>query len=164
MSAPPRSIILALELSAGDPPLLAAGRTYARAFGAHLYLVHVVPPEPDFVGLPKEGEAEAPPPADQPRVGYAYDRTLEASRLREAHQWLEDRAREMADDGVQATALLIEGEPPDKLLAEADRLDVGLIILGSHQRGAIGEWLLGSTSRDVLRTSPRPVLVVPVHV
>lgn len=162
MSTAPTSIVLALELSAGDPPLLEAGAAYARAFGAHLYLIHVVAPEPDFVGLPKEGEAGVPPPEEHP-VGYAYDRKVEAGRLKEAHEWLEGRAADLGKAGVQATALLIEGEPPEKVLAEAERLGAALIILGSHQRGTIGEWLLGSTSREVLRTTPCPVLVVPVQ-
>ena len=52
------AILLAVEMSEDDRPLLEVAKLYAKALGARLYLVHAVPPEPDFVGLPKEGEAE----------------------------------------------------------------------------------------------------------
>lgn len=159
----PKTILLALELTDADAPLLAAGRTYARAFGAHLYVVHVVPPEPDFVGLPREGEGGRPPEPGEPRVGYAYDRTMKATRARAAHERLESIRGELEAGGIEATALLIEGAHGEKILDEAARLDAGLIIVGSHQRSTLGEWLLGSTSRAVLRATPCPVLVVPIQ-
>ena len=157
--AEPGPILVALESSKADLALLEMARAYARAFSARLYLVHVAPPEPDFVGLPK---AEMPPDPGDAEVGYAYDRKIAAERAKAAHADLEARRAEMEAAGIPATALLIEGVTADKILAEATRLDAGLIIVGSHQRGTLGRWLHGSTSREVLHTTPCPVLVVPV--
>ena len=64
--------------------------------------------------------------------------------------------------GMTATALLIEGPAAEKIAAEARRLGCGMIIVGAHQRGLLGQWLHGSTAREVLRDAPCPVLVVPV--
>jgi nucleotide-binding universal stress UspA family protein len=158
------AILLAVEMSEDDRPLLEVAKLYAKALGARLYLVHAVPPEPDFVGLPKEGEAE---PAggvatEGAEVGYAYDRSLAADRARAAHAELGVWRELMEAAGVTTTALLIEGPPAEKIAGEAEKLGCGLIIVGAHNRGLLGRWLHGSTSRELLRDAPCPVLVVPM--
>ena len=163
------AILVAIELSEDDRPLLEVAQLYAKALGAKLYLVHVMPAAPDFVGLPKEGEAEpAGGEAVGPgletgdvEVGYAYDRDLAAERARAAHAELAIRRERLEAAGVPTTALMIEGPAAEKIAAEAQKLDCGLIIVGAHQRGLLGQWLHGSTSREVLRDAPCPVLVVP---
>jgi nucleotide-binding universal stress UspA family protein len=162
------SILLAVELSEDDRPLLEVAQLYAGALGAKLYLVHVMPPEPDFVGLPKEGEA-APAAGDRVEVagpfdvevGYAYDRGMAAERARAAHAELGIWRELLEAAGVATTALLIEGPAAEKIAGEARKLGCGLVIVGAHHRGLLGKWLHGSTSRAVLRDAPCPVLVVP---
>jgi nucleotide-binding universal stress UspA family protein len=160
-----RAILLAVEMSEDDRPLLEVAQLYAKALGARLYLVHVAPPEPDFVGLPKEGEAapggELVEPAGEAEVGYAYDRGRAAERTRAAHAELGVWGERLESAGVPTTALLIEGPAPEKIAAEAQKLGCGLIIVGAHHRNLLGQWLHGSTSREVLRDAPCPVLVVP---
>jgi nucleotide-binding universal stress UspA family protein len=159
------SILLAVELSDDNRPLLDVAKLYARALGAKLYLVHVMPPEPDFVGLPKEGEAApaagAAVDSEGAEVGYAYDRGMAAERARAAHAELHAWRELLEAAGVPTTALLIEGPAAEKIAREAERLGCGLVIVGAHHRGLLGQWLHGSTSRAVLRDAPCPVLVVP---
>ena len=155
-------ILVAIELAPDDQPLLEVAGRYARALQAGLCLVHVMPPEPDFVGLPKEGEASPAASDDGVEVGYAYDRGLAAERARAAHEALHALRDRLAADGLQTTALLIEGPAAEKIGAEARRLGCGLIVVGAHHRGLLGRWLHGSTSGEVLRDAPCPVLVVPV--
>lgn len=156
------AILLAVELVENDQPLLEVAERQARALGAKLYLVHVMPPEPDFVGLPKQAEANPASPEDEVEVGYAYDRGVAADRARAAHDELHAVRDRLTAAGLTVTALLIEGPAAEKIAEEANRLDCGLIIVGSHQRGLLGKWLHGSTSRELLRDAPCPVLVVPV--
>jgi nucleotide-binding universal stress UspA family protein len=59
---------------------------------------------------------------------------------------------------VQRTA---DGEPGPQICALADELDVDVIVVGSHSRGALARLLLGSVSNYVAHHSKRPVLVVP---
>lgn len=155
-----RAILVAVELSADDRPLAEVAETYAKALGAKLYLVHVLPGEADFVGLPKAGEAKTGG-TEGVAVGYAYDRERAAGRARAAHRELQELAARVEAAGVASTALLIEGAAAEKIAAEAARLGAGLIIVGTHRRGALGEWFLGSVSKEVLRRAPCPVLVVP---
>jgi nucleotide-binding universal stress UspA family protein len=56
--------------------------------------------------------------------------------------------------------VLLEGDPATALAAEADRLDVDLVILGSRGRSPLVGLVLGSTARKLLLTASRPVMVV----
>jgi nucleotide-binding universal stress UspA family protein len=85
-----------------------------------------------------------------------------AGRGRAAHEALHELRDRLTAAGLTATALLIEGLPAEKIAAEARRLGCGLIVLGTHHRGLLGQWLHGDTAQDVLRRAPCPVLVVPV--
>jgi nucleotide-binding universal stress UspA family protein len=157
-------IVVALDLSLSDPPLLEAAKAQARAFSAELYLVHVVAAAPDFVGLPRQAEAaQATPATEEVGVGYAYDRQVAAERIKVARADLEQLRERVEADGLRVAAILIEGAPAEKIVDEVERRGAGLIVVGSHQRHTIGELLHGSVSRDVLRRAPCPVLVVPTH-
>ena len=52
------------------------------------------------------------------------------------------------------------GNPVDKILAEIDRKNYDIVIMGAHGHGAIGGAVMGSVSRRVVRRSETPVLVV----
>jgi nucleotide-binding universal stress UspA family protein len=62
--------------------------------------------------------------------------------------------------GVAVSFLIWEGEPGESIVdaAIAERAD--LIVVGSHGRGAVGRFLIGSVSDHVVRHAPCPVLVV----
>lgn len=83
------------------------------------------------------------------------------------------RARALAQEGVELARAVgwdahmrlerANGAEWRVILDVASSLDAGLIVLGTHGRTAVQDGLLGtSVSRDVLRHSSRPVLVVPV--
>jgi nucleotide-binding universal stress UspA family protein len=52
------------------------------------------------------------------------------------------------------------GHPAQQILATAEEGDFDLIIMGTHGHGKFEEKMVGSTTRDVIRQSPRPVMVV----
>ncbi len=54
------------------------------------------------------------------------------------------------------------GHPVIKILEVADRLDVDLIVMGTHGKGVLEYALLGSVTEKVLKKSTRPVFVVPL--
>jgi nucleotide-binding universal stress UspA family protein len=80
-------------------------------------------------------------------------------RLRRATA-LHEAAQLAAEHGVQSTFEMLTGDPADEIVAYADSIDADLVIIGSRRRGALAGALLGSVSRDVVRESRRPVLVV----
>ena len=65
--------------------------------------------------------------------------------------------------GVTTAVSVLEGRfVAETILAAAERLDVDLVVLGSHGRSGLKRALLGSVAEQVARQSPRPVLITPV--
>jgi nucleotide-binding universal stress UspA family protein len=62
--------------------------------------------------------------------------------------------------GVPVTFLVWEGDPGESIVEAATSEGADLIVLGSHGRGGVGRFLIGSVSDHVIRNSPCPVLVV----
>jgi nucleotide-binding universal stress UspA family protein len=57
----------------------------------------------------------------------------------------------------------IGGHAAEAILEFANDENVSMIVMASHGQSGIRRWTLGSTSEKVLRSSPVPVLVVPVR-
>ena len=61
-----------------------------------------------------------------------------------------------------AGAEVVFGHPVIKILETAERLDVDLIVMGTHGKGFIENTFLGSVAEKVLKKSTRPVFVIPL--
>ena len=48
------------------------------------------------------------------------------------------------------------------ILAKADQYDCDMIVIGSHGKGALNHTMLGSVAQRLLRSTRKPVLVVPI--
>jgi nucleotide-binding universal stress UspA family protein len=62
--------------------------------------------------------------------------------------------------GADATFLVWEGEPGEAIVSAAEAESVDLIVVGSHGRGPVGRFLVGSVSDFIVRQASCPVLVV----
>ena len=83
------------------------------------------------------------------------------------HELVQDGKRALAavaelgrEAGVQVHTELCEGRPGEAIVGEADRSGADLIVVGSHGKGALEEFLLGSVSQYVLHHTRVPVCVV----
>ncbi len=139
-------LLVAIDLSAASTRVIEVARQVALATHAHVYVLHVAEPEPDFVGF------EAGPGVVRDQV---------AEEFRQAHRAVQAFADSLREGGVEASALLVRGPTAQTALTEAERLAVDLIIVGSHGHSALYDVLVGSYSAAILRNSSRPVLVVP---
>ena len=140
------NILIAVDMSPVTKRVMASARMLARAMDAHAYLLHVAEPEPDFVGF------DAGPDVVRDQM---------AAEFRREHRQIQALAADLRSDGLEATALLVQGAIVETILNEAERQDAAMIVLGSHGRGAVVELLVGSACEGIVRKSTRPVLVVP---
>lgn len=141
-----KTILVPVDFSDGVPDVLETAATQAKAFGARVILLHVVAPEPEFIGY---------------EPGPQSVRDSLARQLVQEHKDLHDLQKHLAAKGLEATALVVQGYPVDKIVAEAEKMDAGLVVMGSHGHGALRHLLVGSVTEGVMRKVGCPVLVVP---
>ncbi|HEX7978572.1 MAG TPA: universal stress protein [Gemmatimonadaceae bacterium] len=64
-------------------------------------------------------------------------------------------------EGIVVETHALEGSPAEVLLAMAQARQAELIVAGTHGRGMVERWLLGSTSSALLRAAECSVLLAP---
>ena len=73
---------------------------------------------------------------------------------------LREAAAVASEQGVACKVELLVGDPANEIVALADTLESGLIVLGCRGLGVVKSALLGSVSHTVLAHTKRPVLIV----
>lgn len=141
-----KNIVAAIDFSERSEAVLRIASDHARAFEAHLWLVHVAAPEPGFVGY------DGGPQSVRDNV---------AKHIRERHREIQQMAERVRDSGLECTSLLVRGATVKALMAESERLNADLLVLGSHGHGLMHRVLLGSVSQALLQKSHIPVMVIP---
>lgn len=142
------NIVAAVDFSPVTERVLEALERVGAPLSAHVWLIHVAPPDPDFVGYGTGPEGV---------------RSQVAVEHRERHRDLQALADRLRATGVETTALLVQGPTVTTLMAEAERLSAALIVLGSHGHGRIYDLVVGSVAEGVVRESSLPVLLVPAR-
>jgi nucleotide-binding universal stress UspA family protein len=144
----------------GSDTAQSAVETAARLFPGHRLVV-------TSVWEPGLAVAMASTTTDMTGIGYATPTPDEMARTDRAQR---DHATDAAETGArlarelganaEANPIADEGKIGETLSALADQLDADAIVVGSRGLGAFKAGLFGSTSRDVLGHTHRPVLVV----
>ncbi|PIE31962.1 hypothetical protein CSA56_16825 [candidate division KSB3 bacterium] len=79
--------------------------------------------------------------------------------------FIQKELREDPDQSCLVESIHVhEGEPVAEILETAERFDCDLLVMGDHSKGRLALTFLGSTAEKVLRSSRRPVMVVPIPV
>ena len=142
-------ILAAVDFSPASRAAFEAARGLARDLGAGVVLVHVTPKAlrkgPDAARRP--GPYLTPPEAA----------VQDAARL--TAEW----AEELRKDDVFVKALNPTGPAAKAIVDVAVKHGCGAIVLATTGRSALKALLVGSTAREVIRTSPLPVLAVPAR-
>ncbi len=140
------NILAAIDFSPITPTVVDKAAEIARCFASKLWLIHIAAPEPDFVGY---------------GTGPQSKRDWRAKTLREEHRYIQDKALELEQSGIDVTPLLVQGMTVETILQEASKLKTDMIVIGSHGHGAFYKALVGSVSAGIIRKASCPVLVVP---
>lgn len=138
-------LLVAVDFSPASRIAFDAARGLAKDLGAGIVLAHVTPRV-----LRKEPAPGRPPYLTPPEAAMK-------DALRLSGSW----AEELRKDDVFVKALNPTGPPAATLVDLARKHGCGAIVLATTGRSALRSMLIGSVARDVLRTSPLPVLLVP---
>ena len=141
-------ILVATDFSEPSEVALNYGRDLARAYGATLHVLHVIEDMLTFYG------------AD---VGFALadaEQNIESAVLRE----LDSTIARVDSDSSSVHAAVTRGTNVAHAITEyAKDNAVDLIVVGTHGRGAVSRFLMGSVAERVVRSAPCPVLTVRAH-
>lgn len=141
-------ILVCIDFSESTEKIILAAEKLAKKLSAKAWILHIVAPEPDFVGFD---------------VGPKSVRDYNSRDMRSEHRQIQKIADRMRLLKIDTTALLVQGATVETILTQASKLNVDMILLGSHGRSTMGDLLVGSVSKGVLRNTDLPLLVIPTH-
>ena len=141
-----RKILVPIDFSDCSKKALQYAIPFARQFNASIVLLHVI--QINFVG----GEFGS---IDFPLL----ENELQASRSKQLEAFARDEIRRQ----VPTETLLRVGQPVNEIVLAAKKLEIDLIILSTHGHTGLKHVFLGSTSENVVRYAPCPVLTVREH-
>ena len=142
------NILVAIDLSDASQEILDNAKTLSLALSAKVWLLHVVEPEPEFVG---------------DRAGPQSVRDQVAHKFHEERDELQKEVNDFRKSGIDITALFVQGSTVDVIYRESKKLEIDIIIVGSHGHGGVYHLVFGSVSEGVLHKSSCPVMVIPTH-
>jgi nucleotide-binding universal stress UspA family protein len=143
-----KNILVATDFSDPSRVALDYGRDFARAYGATLHVLHVV----EDLTSKWSGELGFPLPELQ-------EQWTADAKSKLAAMITDDDRRSMRV--VCATTTMTRPALGITDYAKAHAID--LIIAGTHGRGAVQHFLMGSVAELPVRTAPCPVLTVRTH-
>lgn len=150
-----RKVLVPLDGSEPSNHALEHAINIAEKFGSKVLLLAVVPKVVIPV-FPDEGFGAAP-------VTAAKDMARYQEKMREIYEnVLKEAESKVSTDhpDVERETLLKEGRPSSTIVEMAEESDVDLIVMGSRGVGGITGWILGSTSRRVVDSCTKPILIV----
>lgn len=143
-----KNILVATDFSEPSAVALAYGRDLARTYHARLHVLHVVEdvmlrftPEVGLIGPDVQADLEA--------IG---KRNLDAIITDDDRRTID--LVPVIDKGINMAEVITK-------YANANAID--LIVTGTHGRGVVKHFLMGSVAERVVRTAPCPVLTVRAH-
>jgi nucleotide-binding universal stress UspA family protein len=150
-----KHILVAFDGSEPSKNALNEGIVLARTLGAKITLLSVVPrvripwfPEDEFGSSPITNSQDL---IDyQEKIKDIYGKSLEEAKT----------DIEKAFPSLELNTMLMEGRPSSTIVEAAEEQDVDLIVIGSRGVGGITGWILGSTSRKVVESCTKPILVI----
>jgi nucleotide-binding universal stress UspA family protein len=144
-----KTILVSVDLSPATVHVSAAAADLASATGGRLVILHAAPSFPNVIyGFDGFSAVQVD----------SYNRAarkVTAHKLQALQRWFKKR-------NPGTTMALHDGSPAEVILKTARRLRAEYIVIGSHGHGAMYDLVAGSTTREVLRKSPCPVVLVPI--
>jgi len=133
---------LALDLRAGTNLLLQEAQRFGHALNAVVDILHVVEPDPDFIGYLKRPVVDNESQEDMIRDS-------QAAALSAEHLQAQTFAMTLRTNGIRVDhALTVPGPTLPTIIGHARKYGSDLLVLGSHHHGALFRFWYGDTVAD----------------
>ena len=138
-----KKILIPLDHSAADQTILEHIHPLVQMMNAKLVLVHV---------------------ADGYVARFQEELNLaDSQEIKEDRAYLENRKKELAQEGFQVKTYLVGGEPADQILAIADQEKCDLIAMSTHGHRFLKDIILGSVAENIRHRTDIPILMIRFH-
>lgn len=142
-----KNIMVAVDFNDSLGELMVYADRLAQKFESKVWVLHVADPEPDFVGY---------------EPGPQYIRDIKAEEYREEHRNLQEVCKNFLSEDVKAEALLIQGSTVETVMGEAQKLNIDLLIVGTHKHSFLHNLLQESVSMELIKKAEIPMLTIPI--
>lgn len=159
MSEPIKTILYATDLGEHTRPAFKMAVNLARACNARILFLYVVEPL-------------SPAAVSAVSVYFPTDTLAEMTTqsMSEVTEKVHDRIKKFCKQemdggefpGGEPEPYVIEGVPAATIVRTAEKMNVDLIVMGSHSHSLLDSILIGSVANKVVNRSSKPVLLVPV--
>ena len=96
-------------------------------------------------------------------VGMQYFPEIEQNEIKEELLELNKLEQRVIALGVDCEHLLKQGIAKDIILDYAKEKEADYIVMGSHGRSGMYDVFIGSLTKELTKSSPIPILVIPCH-
>jgi nucleotide-binding universal stress UspA family protein len=137
-----QTIVVATDFSGPSKLALEYARVLAKRFDASLRVLHIVE-------LPVVLGSEVP----LPDLGALAERAVIEAQ--------EELSRVLAGvDAREVIGQVLVGDPATQIVQYLGDHDADLLVMGTHGRGGLAHFLIGSVAERVVRTAPCPVFTI----
>ncbi|TRO64106.1 universal stress protein [Christiangramia sabulilitoris] len=143
-----KNIMVAVDFNDSIGELMVYAESLAQKFESKIWVLHVAEPEPDFVGY---------------EPGPQYIRDIKAEEYREEHRALQEICKNFISAEIKSEALLIQGSTVETVLEEAQKLNIDLLIVGTHKYSFLHNLLQESISLELFKQAEIPMLTIPIE-
>jgi nucleotide-binding universal stress UspA family protein len=135
-----KRILVPLENGPADDAILEHVAGLAKLCGAEVLLVHVA-----------DGWAAR---------NMEHLNLRESQEMKEDRAYLDQRAKQLRQSGIEVDAVLAAGDPAKEIAATAEREGVDLIAMATHGHSLLSDVVHGTTATALRHVSRIPILMV----
>ena len=149
---PLRRILLPLDSESIHDDSLPIAKNLAKAFGAELYLLCVIPTYSTLAG------EEAAASSLLPGTASAFLDIKE----NQAKEHMQGHLNELIGEGFRTSAEIARGDPAQTIVNVAERSEADLIVLSTHRHAGLSAFWERSVAPNVARRTRIPILLIPL--
>ncbi len=142
------NIVLPVDFSETTDKLIKGAVKFAKQTNGQICLIHVAPADIGFA----IGD-----------MGFQYFPEVEQNEIKEELRELNEIQQHFITQGVDCEHILKQGIAKDIILDYCREKNASYIVMGSHGRSGIYDVFVGSLTKDLTKSSPIPVVVIPMH-
>lgn len=165
------NVLVAVDMSPGSDKVLGFAAGLAKQAGGELHVVHIISEDEEEDRRHPPGSSSTPTfPLGNPVI--ESQRAAAENDVEQSHyvdvmlkQTKSDLMSDLMDLGVaqsSSTVVVRFGNPVQEIQRAATEGDVDALVIGMRRRSRVGKFLLGSDLQELLLSSDRPVIAVPI--